>query len=324
MRSSAQSDKVCVIDMMVLAVGTGAVASVVGGRTLVYGIQRLPERRRRSAEWLLVVATAALAMVCGLSPERFGAEQRVLPFVLATVPGLLTYLACRSAAASVLVTILPLYFVIADAVRDGRLHAPATAFDRALPLQAGWIGVYGSHYVFVLLPLFVVRDGPYFRRVMSAYLMVFVVGYIGFLAYPTVAPHPTTVSGDGFAAWCLRLNYSLDSPYNCFPSLHVAVSVVAALACYRVHAGVGIAACIWAALIGLSTLYTKQHYAVDVVAGALLGYVAYVACLHSYARGTITENGRRAAPRRALSAAAVFAILVGLLWILYTTGLVVV
>jgi membrane-associated phospholipid phosphatase len=318
MRRAGQSETSVVPDLMVTAVGTAVVASVVGGRTLVYGVQLVPERWRRTTEWLVVGSAAAFAISCGLWPPRDSGE-RVFAFVIAALPGLLTYLACRSAAASALVTILPLYYAIADAVRDRALHAPAIGLDRAVSLRPEWIAVYGSHYVFVLLPLFVARDERLFRRVMTVYLIVFIVGYLGFLAYPTVAPRPMAVAGDGFAAWCLRLNYSLDTPFNCFPSLHVAVSVVAALACHRVHRGVGTAACVWALLIGVSTLYTKQHYAVDVMAGALIGYVAYLVLLRSYPREDVPEADRRLAPRRALGAVVAFGVLIGSLWVLYAT-----
>src|SRR2546422_643919 len=80
------------------------------------------------------------------------------------------------------------------------------------------------------------------------------------LVYPTMPPRPARVIGEGFAVWGLRFLYSADPPYNCFPSLHVAHSFVSALTCYRVHRGVGIAAALCASLIGVSTLYTKQHY----------------------------------------------------------------
>ena len=119
---------------------------------------------------------------------------------------------------------------------------------------------------------------------MQAYVMVLVIAYVGFVAYPTVAPRPDEVRGVGFAAWCLRLQYSLDQPYNCFPSLHVAHSFVSALTCYRVHKGVGVAAVLWATLVGVSTLFTKQHYAVDVIAGAIMAYAAYVLFLRQYPR----------------------------------------
>ena len=150
--------------------------------------------------------------------------------------------------------------------------------------------VYGSLYVFILLlPVLVVRQHELFRRGLQAYLMVMLVAYVGFLLYPTAAPRPAEVSGDGFAAWSVRLAYSVDPPYNCFPSLHVAYAFVSALTCYRVHRGVGVVAAIWAALIGVSTLYTKQHYVADVIAGALAAYMAYAFFLRTYPREAVPE-----------------------------------
>jgi membrane-associated phospholipid phosphatase len=183
--------------------------------------------------------------------------------------------------------------------------------------------VYGSLSVFVLLPLLVVRDQQLFRRVLQAWVTVVIVAYVGFLVCPTVAPRPDKVPAEGFAAWCLRLNYSLDSRYNCFPSLHVAHSFVSALASHRVHKGVGIAAVVWASLIGVSTLYTKQHYAVDVIGGMLVAYTGYVVFLRGYPREFVAESDRRRAPLLALGVFGAFGLVVACLWVLYQTGMVV-
>jgi membrane-associated phospholipid phosphatase len=69
---------------------------------------------------------------------------------------------------------------------------------------------------------------------------------------------------------------------------------VAAFACYRVHRVVGVAAIIWAGLIGVSTVYTKQHYVVDVPAGVALALVAYRARPRiAYARACNDRGWRR-------------------------------
>jgi membrane-associated phospholipid phosphatase len=128
---------------------------------------------------------------------------------------------------------------------------------------------------------------------------------------------------DGFAAWTLRIAYSIDPPYNCFPSLHVAYSFVSALTCYRVHRGVGAAAALWAALIGVSTLYTKQHYVADVIVGALAAYVAYVLFLRGYPREAVAESDRHRAPLRALGAIGIFGIIVAGFWVAYQIQMVV-
>lgn len=71
---------------------------------------------------------------------------------------------------------------------------------------------------------------------------------------------------------------------------------MSALTCYRVHRGVGIAAVVCAGLVGLSTLFTKQHYVLDVIAGMLLACVAYVVFLRRYRSEEIPERDRLVAP----------------------------
>ncbi len=227
------------------------------------------------------------------------------------------------ALTAALVALVPFYFLIPDILGNRAAHAPALPFERTLPVEPGWIYVYASIYVFALLPLFVVRPEELFRRAIKAYLLVLTVAYAGFVLYPATAPRPVVVAG-GFAAWGLRLVYSLDSLYNCFPSLHVAHSFVSALACYRVHRGVGIAATAWASLVGVSTLFTKQHYAVDVAAGALIAFIAYVAFLRGYPREAVAECDRRLAPRRALGVVVLYGVVVASMWLLYRTGAIVV
>ena len=116
----------------------------------------------------------------------------------------------------------------------------------------------------------------------------------------TMAPRPASVMGEGFVVWGLRFLYSSDPPYNCFPSLHVAHSFVSALACYRVHRGVGLGAATCASLVAVSTLFTKQHYIADVIAGILLAFVAYAIFLRKYPRERIAELDQRLAPVLAL------------------------
>lgn len=310
------------LDPLVAAVGIGLLGSVVAGPAVAYGLQSLPQRWRRTAEWLLIAGAVVVAVLADLLPEA--PVGGVFVYVLAALPGLVAFLAWRTLLASTLVSLVPLYFVIGALTRGRSTYAPEVALDRALSLQPTWMLVYGSLYVFVvLLPLLVVRQQELFRRAMQAYLMVMILSYVGFLLYPTLAPRPAKVLGGGFSAWSLRLLYSLDPPHGCFPSLHVAYSFVSALTCSRVHRGVGAAAGLWAALIGVSTLYTKQHYVADVIAGALAAYVAYVLFLRSYPREAVAESDRRRAPFRALGVIGIVGIMVAGFWVAYQIQMVV-
>ena len=218
----------------------------------------------------------------------------------------------------VLVAMVPFYIFIPVLVPGRTLHVPKLALDRVVPLQPAWALVYGSLYLFlIILPMLVVRQEEHIRRTVSAYLLVWIASYVGFLAYPTVAPRPTEVMGQGFGAWGLRLLYSADPPYNCFPSLHVAHSFVSALTCYRVHRELGIGATLCASLVAVSTLHSKQHYILDVFAGIFLAWVAYVIFLRNYPREQIPELDRRLAPVFALGTIGIVGLGVACFWVAY-------
>lgn len=221
----------------------------------------------------------------------------------------------------VLVSLVPFYIFIAQLMSGRTLHVPELALDRVIPLQPTWALIYGALYLFlILLPVFVVRQEEQIRRTVLAYLMVWITAYVCFLAYPTQAPRPAEVLGEGFAVWGLRFLYSADPPYNCFPSLHVAHSFVSALTCYRVHRGVGIAAVLCASLVGVSTLYTKQHYILDVIAGICLACVACIVFLRNDPRAEIPELDRRLAPVLAVGIIGILSLVAACFWVAYQSG----
>ena len=304
------------IDPLAAAVAIGLLVPLAAGPALARALEALPPEWRRTAQWLVIGSAVAVAVVADLLST--GPISGAFIYIIAALPGTIAFLAWRTLLASAFVSLAPMYMVIAMVARQRATHTPYLALDHAIPLQPEWMLVYGSLYVFILLlPVLVVRDRELFRRALKAFLLVMIVGYAGFLAYPTSAPRPADVPGDGFAAWTLRIAYAIDPPYNCFPSLHVAYSFVSALACYRVHRGVGAVAALWAALIGVSTVYTKQHYVVDVIAGALAAYVAYVLFLRAYPREAVARGDREQAPWRACVAIGLCGLMVAGFWVAY-------
>ena len=217
-----------------------------------------------------------------------------------------------------LVSLVPFYLVIAGRARGGAVHAPELALDRLLPLVPTSALVYGALYAFlIVLPVFVLQQEELIRRTVWAYITVWSVAYVCFLLYPTVAPRPDTVMGDGFAVWGLRFLYDADPPRNCFPSIHVAHSFVSALACHRVHRTLGLVAMSCASLVALSTLLTKQHYVADVIAGIFIAVVAYGVFLRSYSRASIPDLDRRLAPILALCVGGIVGLGVACFWVAY-------
>lgn len=221
-----------------------------------------------------------------------------------------------------LFALVPLYILIPELLRPRMRHVPELALDHAVPLIPSWALVYGALYLFlILLPVLVVRQDELIRRTVHAYLLIWLTAYVFFFVlYPTVAPRPDNVVGEGFGVWGLRAVYSSDPPYNCFPSLHVAHSFVSALACLRVHRRLGIIAMVVATLVAVSTLFTKQHYVLDVIAGGFLAFVADWVFLRRYPSDQVPEFDRRAAPALALCVGALAAVSLAAAWLVYLWG----
>lgn len=220
-----------------------------------------------------------------------------------------------------LVGIVPLYLVIADRTKAGVVHAPAIPLDQLFPLSPPWALIYGALYAFlIVLPVLVVQQRDLVRRTVWTYLTVWLLSYLIFLLYPSVAPRPERVAGSGFAVSGLRFLYQADPPYNCFPSIHVAHSFVSALACWRVHRTLGVVTLACATLVGLSTLFTRQHYVVDVIAGFVLALVAGAVFLRGYSRDRTPTADAEVAPSLALLAGGIVAVGVTLFWVSYRSG----
>lgn len=221
-----------------------------------------------------------------------------------------------------LVALVPLYILIPAFFPPPVRHVPALALDHALPLMPVWSLVYGALYLFlILLPIVVVRHDELIRRTVWAYLSIWIVSYLCFFVlYPTAAPRPDRVTGDGFGAWGLRALYGADPPINCFPSLHVAHSFVSAMAARRVHRLVGRLALACAALVAVSTLLTKQHYVADVLAGAALALIAGLVFLRTYPMDRTPPFDRAVAPALALCVGVVAIIGLAASGLLYLWG----
>jgi membrane-associated phospholipid phosphatase len=271
----------------------------------------------RAVQWTLIVASLIYALLYARF-EWGGAGA----YLLALLPVLLAYIAAGTWLAAAFMFLLPMYFVIGHWTAGVPHYQPFIWLDHAMPLWPAWIAIYGSLYMCAfILPLVVVRGRELVRQTLKAYLFVMLVSYVGFWLYPTIAPRTEKSTVSGFAEWCLQLFYDIDQPYGCFPSLHVAYSFVGALACYRVHRGVGVAASLWSVLIGLSTVYTKQHFVVDAIAGGILGMTAYWLLLRGRPREPVADLDRRMAPRRSLYVAVAYVVVIGVFWTAYQLGL---
>ena len=144
--------------------------------------------------------------------------------------------------------------------------------DGWIPFLEWTIWIYASYYLLLVLSVWVPRDDRRRSDAVYGLLLAGIVGLVIFTVLPTsvVRQSPNLGGATGFL-W--RILLSVDTTLNALPSLHVADTCLAATALASRSRMWRIVAIVWAAMIILSTLTTKQHYMVDIPAGCLLAVV---------------------------------------------------
>ncbi|MCO5168138.1 MAG: phosphatase PAP2 family protein [Planctomycetes bacterium] len=156
-----------------------------------------------------------------------------------------------------------------------------TPLDDAIPLVPGAMWLYAWVYTAMFYPAFVVRCPFLFRRAALAYAVVVAVSLVAWVAYPVTSlglpgrPAMEAIEPASFPLWGLKVNYTLDPPFNCFPSLHMSIATVAALSAAHARRLWGLVAVPPVVGIAVAIVAVKQHWALDGVAGVLLGAFAY-------------------------------------------------
>ena len=141
-----------------------------------------------------------------------------------------------------------------------------------VPYVPVFILPYFSVFPMPLVPIVVVSDRMAFRRVVASFAAAILMSGLCFLAMPLAPPHPPDVGSGPFAA-LTSLIYAIDVPTNLFPSLHVSIAFLTAFAAGDVRPRLKPWMLVWAALIAASTLFVRQHYAIDVAGGIILAFI---------------------------------------------------
>jgi Dual specificity phosphatase, catalytic domain/PAP2 superfamily len=83
----------------------------------------------------------------------------------------------------------------------------------------------------------------------------------------------------------------MEYPHNLFPALHITLCLIVAERYARHTGGSGrVLVCVWFALIGLSTMLTWQHHAVDLAGGLVLAAFAFYLFRDSVVRLPVVPN----------------------------------
>lgn len=158
--------------------------------------------------------------------------------------------------------------------------------------------------MFILVPLAYLRCPPQRQYALAAAMQCCAAAaWLCFMLFPTAlaaypAPDPGTISG-----WLLHGLMQVDSPQNCLPSLHAALTLLCVHALYRDGSqtrtrAYNLALWLWGGLIALSIIVLRRHLFIDLIAGLLLGQAAAMYCGLAGKRALPAAAARRTAPCR--------------------------
>ncbi len=152
---------------------------------------------------------------------------------------------------------------------------PLTPVDRLIGFQPGALSLYLSLWFYVSLAPALLIDRHELVSYGAAVIVLSVIGLVLFLVWPTSVPRPDI-------DWSQYPSYiflkSVDASGNACPSLHVGFAVFTAVWFERLlrQMKTGRLArllnAFWCLGILYSTIATRQHVSLDVLAGAGLGF----------------------------------------------------
>lgn len=164
-------------------------------------------------------------------------------------------------------------------VRNRYHYDMTTGLDEAIPLIPWTILIYFGCYAFwaVNYILSTHYGEAHFYRFFTAEILGKSVCLLLFLLLPTTMVRPDPTGTDLFSR-IVRFLYLIDTPDGLFPSIHCFASWFCFIAVrgqkqcpkwYRIFS------CVFALMVFVSTLTTKQHVIFDVISAVLLVEISY-------------------------------------------------
>ena len=197
-------------------------------------------------------------------------------------------------AANLFLVLVVFYVLLNTIVYNwtGALYAQGfhlnTALDNLIPFAPEW----AIFYLYLFYPLSALTMVYFvFVEYRKGYALAVSLVLINLVADAVYIVFPVTtdiyrqqllanpLAGNPLAA-AMYAHYATDPSFNCFPSLHASVAVICFYAWYRyarlkpnrITRGIAIGMLVVAIGVVLSTLFVKQHYIADEIAGIVLAW----------------------------------------------------
>lgn len=189
-----------------------------------------------------------------------------------------------------------LYFLTENLIRVEKCHPVWCKLDDIIKFNEYFVIPYVFWYILIVISLgwFALYNIEGFKNLSKYIIITQAVGMICYIFYPTRQDlRPEVFENDNFFTWVLSLIYSFDTNTGVCPSLHCAYSFgIASVWLKEKQAWTWwkIFVFIAVVLICLSTMFVKQHSAVDVIAAIPVGILAEGIIFHKYWKNKLRKK----------------------------------
>ena len=155
-----------------------------------------------------------------------------------------------------------------------------TPIDSVIPLVPAFVTIYLLAFVqWMVGYLVLIRKGVNTcNRTLAILFIAKCITLIAFLVFPTTIARPDITSGDIFSR-ILKLVYTIDTPYNLFPSIHCLESWIVFRESVKIKdlpRWYKVFTFVMTLLVFASTLCLKQHVFIDIPAAIITVEIAAV------------------------------------------------
>jgi membrane-associated phospholipid phosphatase len=146
--------------------------------------------------------------------------------------------------------------------------------DQRIPFLSWTVWIYFSQYLLLLVTVWSLSKTQHLSRFIYSISWASLFASLIFYFFPVAFPRVPQATF-GINTTLFGFLYLIDTPVNCFPSLHVALACLTVPSIAKAHKHWYFLLILWVGLIAISTLTTKQHYFVDVLGGVFLAVFCY-------------------------------------------------
>jgi len=155
-------------------------------------------------------------------------------------------------------------------------YSVALPLDAHIPFLSFFSPFYAIVYFVPVISFFICwKNYELIKAAWKAFMFAGSVCLLCFYFYPVAFQLRQPLQPPyGFFEEIVRFFYWIDTPYNCFPSMHVALAFVSVQMIERYSPRLYPWFFSLAIVITFSTFFVKQHYIMDAVGGIFLAYLS--------------------------------------------------